>query len=48
MDQWDGTAHGAEVPNEVYVWKMRYRFVDDEQGGVGMEQERMGHVTIIR
>ncbi|MBK9274862.1 MAG: gliding motility-associated C-terminal domain-containing protein [Flavobacteriales bacterium] len=47
-DQWDGTAHGAEVPNEVYVWKMRYRFVDDEQGGVGMEQERMGHVTVMR
>ncbi|MBV6403950.1 MAG: hypothetical protein GFGODING_00697 [Flavobacteriales bacterium] len=47
-DQWDGTAHGTEVPSEIYVWRMRYRFVDDAQGGVGMEQERMGHVTILR
>ncbi|MCC6576061.1 MAG: gliding motility-associated C-terminal domain-containing protein, partial [Flavobacteriales bacterium] len=26
-DQWDGTAHGTEVPSEIYVWRMRYRFV---------------------
>lgn len=45
---WDGTANGTPVPNDVYVWRMRYRFQIDENGQVGEEHEQLGHVTVLR
>ena len=45
---WDGTANGTQVPNDVYVWRMKYRFQIDEGGQVGEEHEQLGHVTVLR
>ncbi|MCB0793571.1 MAG: gliding motility-associated C-terminal domain-containing protein [Flavobacteriales bacterium] len=45
---WDGRVGGDLVPNDMYVWKMRYRFIEDETGKVGMEHQQMGHVQVLR
>jgi gliding motility-associated-like protein len=40
--QWDGRVDGAEVPPGVYIWRLR--MIDTK----GQDQERMGHVTLLR
>ncbi|MCB0793572.1 MAG: gliding motility-associated C-terminal domain-containing protein [Flavobacteriales bacterium] len=45
---WDGKMNGSPVRDGVYVWKIKYRFVEDENGTLGAEQEQMGHVTLLR
>lgn len=45
---WDGTQQGQPVKNDVYLWKLRYRFAEDEYGRLGMEQEQMGHIQVLR
>lgn len=45
---WDGTAHGEEVMNGVYVWQMKYRFVEDLNGSVSENHEQLGHVMLLR
>ncbi|MEO8069353.1 MAG: T9SS type B sorting domain-containing protein [Flavobacteriales bacterium] len=45
---WDGTVGGVMLPNEVYVWRMTYRFLQDTDGTLGREISQMGHVTILR
>lgn len=45
---WDGTFKGEPVKNDMYIWKIRYRFLEDEDGRMGMEQERMGHIQVLR
>ncbi len=47
-DRWDGTARGSEAPNDLYVWKMRYRLIDAASGVAGMPAERTGHVQVLR
>ncbi|MCB9167230.1 MAG: T9SS type B sorting domain-containing protein [Flavobacteriales bacterium] len=48
LDMWNGTAHGDPVKNDVYVWKMRYRFQEDVDGQIGPWHEQMGHVQVMR
>lgn len=48
LDMWDGTTHGEPVKNDVYVWKMRYRFLEDAGGQVGPWHEQLGHVQVLR
>ncbi len=45
---WDGTYRGEVVKNDVYVWRIRYRFLEDVNGRLGMEQELMGHIQVLR
>lgn len=45
---WDGTVNGTILPNDVYVWRMTYRFLADTDGTLGREISQMGHVTILR
>ena len=45
---WDGTVNGTLLPNDVYVWRMSYRFLEDTDGSLGREIDQMGHVTILR
>jgi gliding motility-associated-like protein len=45
---WDGTYRGQPVKNDVYVWKVRYRFQEDANGRLGMEKEQMGHIQVLR
>lgn len=45
---WDGTINGQPAPNDVYVWRMTYRFVEKSDGSEGFEQTQLGHVTIMR
>lgn len=45
---WDGTYGGEVVKNDVYVWRLAYKFFEDKTGEVGMEQEQMGHVQVLR
>ncbi|MCW5899959.1 MAG: gliding motility-associated C-terminal domain-containing protein [Flavobacteriales bacterium] len=45
---WDGTYRGQEVKNDIYMWRMRYRFYEDANGTLGMEQQRMGHIQVLR
>jgi gliding motility-associated-like protein len=45
---WDGTLNGEEVPNEVYVWRMEYRFIEKTDGDQGLNHKQLGHITIMR
>lgn len=45
---WDGTYRGQPVTNDMFMWRLTYRFFEDEHGTLGMEQELMGHVQVIR
>lgn len=45
---WDGTANGGPVPNDVYVFQVVYRLLEDGTGRLGFEQTRMGHVQVLR
>ena len=45
---WDGDMNGTPVQDGVYVWKVKYRYIDDVEGTVGPENESVGHVTVVR
>jgi gliding motility-associated-like protein len=46
---WDGTMDGAFVKDGVYVWKVICRFhLDASRTLAGPEEERIGHVTVLR
>jgi gliding motility-associated-like protein len=45
---WDGTVQGSPAETEVYLWQLRYRFFEDEHGKIGFEQQRQGHVQVLR
>jgi len=45
---WDGTYGGEVVKNDIYVWRLAYKFFEDKDGSVGMEQEQLGHVQVLR
>ncbi len=45
---WDGTFHGQPLKDDVYVWRMSYKFREHESGKEGFEHKEMGHVTILR
>jgi gliding motility-associated-like protein len=44
---WDGTYRDKPVRNDMYVWRMTYRFYKDEQGAIGFEQSQMGQVQVL-
>ena len=46
--KWDGSLGGTQVQDGVYVWKFKYRFIDDVSGTLGAEREAVGHVTVLR
>ncbi|MFT3885937.1 MAG: gliding motility-associated C-terminal domain-containing protein [Flavobacteriales bacterium] len=42
---WDGTLNGARLPDDVYVWRLRYKAL----GSHGLQEERLlGSVTLLR
>ncbi|MCC6399304.1 MAG: gliding motility-associated C-terminal domain-containing protein [Flavobacteriales bacterium] len=45
---WNGKRNGTDVQDGVYVWKLKYRFIEDVNGMIGAEKESVGHVTLIR
>ena len=45
---WDGSVSNEEAANRMYAWRLSYRFFEDENGKVGRQHERLGHVTILR
>lgn len=45
---WDGMYRNEYVKNDMYMWRLVYRFFEDEYGRLGMEQELMGHVQVLR
>jgi gliding motility-associated-like protein len=45
---WDGRYRGEFVTDDIYVWRINYRFQVDESGRVGMEQEMTGHIQVLR
>ena len=45
---WDGKINGVEAPNDVYVWRMEYRFIEKVEGDQGVHHKQLGHVTILR
>ncbi|MEZ4737999.1 MAG: gliding motility-associated C-terminal domain-containing protein [Flavobacteriales bacterium] len=45
---WDGTYAGEVVKNDMYVWRLRYQFLEDKDGTLGMEQEQLGHIQVLR
>lgn len=45
---WDGTANGRPVPNDIYVYVVSYRLQEDSSGRLGFQQERQGHVQVLR
>ncbi|MBK9759369.1 MAG: gliding motility-associated C-terminal domain-containing protein [Flavobacteriales bacterium] len=45
---WDGTISGTPAKSEVYIWELRYRFVEDVRGTLGEYKQAVGHVTVLR
>lgn len=45
---WDGKINGVEAPNDVYVFRMEYRFIEKVDGDQGVNHKQLGHVTILR
>lgn len=45
---WDGNVNGQPAPNDVYVFRMEYKFIERSDGTQGFEQKQMGQVTIMR
>jgi gliding motility-associated-like protein len=45
---WDGTYRGELVKNDMYVWRMEYKFYTDKDGSVGVQQTQMGHIQVLR
>lgn len=45
---WDGTYRGEVVKNDVYVWRIEYKFYTDKDGTLGVQQSQMGHIQVLR
>ncbi len=45
---WDGKINGVEAMNDVYVWRMEYRFIEKVDGDQGVNHKQLGHVTVLR
>lgn len=45
---WDGTYQGEVVKNDMYVWRMEYKFFTDQEGTVGFQQNQTGGVQVLR
>ena len=45
---WDGTFAGNIVKNDMYVWRLNYKFFEDKNGTVGKEQQQLGHIQVLR
>ena len=45
---WDGTYQGEYVKNDMYVWRVSYKFFTDKDGKVGFEQNQMGNIQVLR
>jgi len=45
---WDGTINGEPAKNDVYAWRMTYRFIERTDGTLGFEQNQLGHITVLR
>jgi gliding motility-associated-like protein len=45
---WDGTFHGQPVKDDIYMWRLRYKMLESPDGQLSMEQERMGHIQVMR
>jgi len=45
---WDGTYRNEVVKNDMYMWRLVYRFFDDEMGRLSPEKELMGHIQVLR
>ncbi|MBK9147064.1 MAG: gliding motility-associated C-terminal domain-containing protein [Flavobacteriales bacterium] len=45
---WDGTYAGANVPDDVYVWRLEYAFFLDKDGTIGVTQNQLGHIQVLR
>ncbi|HEX2616412.1 MAG TPA: T9SS type B sorting domain-containing protein, partial [Flavobacteriales bacterium] len=45
---WDGTIAGKAVANDMYVWRMTYKFIEKTDGTLGFEHKEMGHVQVLR
>ncbi len=45
---WDGKINGAEAKNDVYVWRMEYRFIEKVEGDQGVNHKQLGHITLLR
>lgn len=45
---WDGTYRGEFVTDDIYVWRINYRFFEDKDGTLGRERELTGHIQVLR
>ncbi|MBK9175172.1 MAG: gliding motility-associated C-terminal domain-containing protein [Flavobacteriales bacterium] len=45
---WDGTYRGEVVQNDMYVWRLEYKFYTDKEGTLGVQQTQMGHIQVLR
>ncbi|HQW05831.1 MAG: gliding motility-associated C-terminal domain-containing protein [Flavobacteriales bacterium] len=45
---WDGTYGGQVVKNDIYVWRLTYKFTEDKDGSLGTEHQQMGHIQVLR
>lgn len=45
---WDGTYQGEYVKNDMYVWRIEYKFFTDQDGAIGFRQEQSGGVQVLR
>ncbi len=45
---WDGKINGVDAKNDVYVWRMEYRFIEKVDGDQGVNHKQLGHVTVLR
>ena len=45
---WDGRINGVEAKNDVYVWRLEYRFIEKVEGDQGVNHKQLGHVTVLR
>ena len=43
MEPWDGTYKGEDCQLDVYIWKMNYKFTDEN-----FFETEYGHVTLVR
>ena len=44
---WDGTYQGEFIKNDVYAWKLEYRFMDNN-GEESLIKKEIGHVQVLR
>jgi len=45
---WNGMYRGEVVKNDMYMWRLTYRFLEDVDGKLSAEKQQMGHVQVLR